>query len=106
MKRITQATENRIKAMKQSGNKYAEELDYILNNVIKGSAGCVGASIAEMKSWGIELDSAGQYRAIITNTTRGMSILYPDYIHTVDCLDLHYINLYDFNALVRAAAQA
>ena len=35
----------------------------------------------------------------------GLSILYPDYIRAVFCLDLHHIDIYDFNGLVKTLSE-
>ena len=102
MKNITMATENRIKKMAKENRLFAEELQHFLD-AIKGKIGWHGATIQEMKRHGVELENKYiQIRTVITNTVMGMGHVFNDHMNAVDTHDLEYVNIADFNKLVKA----
>lgn len=103
MKNITQATEKRIKDMIKRGHKYGRCLQQLLDDM-KGREGWLGGSISEMKKSGVELENNTQIHIWKSYAPLyfGLSHMFPDYLYTVDCCDLHYVSIYDFNALVKA----
>ena len=104
MKTITAITEKRIQQMKKDDHRYAECLAYILKE-IKCSCGCDGCTVAQLKKLGLELPNQTQINVYEMPEMNGLSILYPDYISAVFCLDLHYLNIYDFNGLVKILSE-
>lgn len=106
MTTITAITEKRIQKMQNNNNKFAECLSYILRE-IKCSCGCDGATVAQLKKLGLELPNATQINVIpiLMPEMNGLSILYPEYINAVFCADLHYLNIYDFNRLVKILSE-
>lgn len=99
MKNITMTTENKIKEMLKNNIKFASELNYLLDTM-KGRIGCQGATISEMKKWNEVVENENQINVIVTNVLMGMGVKYNEYINVVDCLDLQYTTIKDFNKLV------
>lgn len=104
MTTITATTEKRIQKMQKDNHKYAKCLAYILRE-IKCSNGCDGATIAQLKKLGLELPNATQVNVYEMPEMNGLSIVYPEYINAVFCADLHYLNIYDFNKLVKVVSE-
>ncbi len=103
MKYITQTTENRIMEMVKADHKYGVALLELLNEM-KGREGCYGASVKQMKDWGIRLDNATQISIpvfYLSNLYRGIGIVYSNLFHATYCADLHHADIYDFNELVK-----
>ena len=98
MKNITTTTEKRVIS---SDCKYAELLRYLLDTM-KSQVGCYGATVSEMKKWNILLDNATQINVIGSNELRGLCYKYNDYIRYVGTHDLSYVNIDDFNGLVKS----
>ena len=98
MKYVTTATEKRVK---NADCKYADILIYLLDEM-KCRYACLGASIKEMKGYGINIDNATQMNVNETNDMRGLCYIYNDYIRYVGTNDLSYVNIDDFNGLVKA----
>lgn len=103
MKAITQATEKRINDMVKRGHKFGAALKSALDEM-KSSIGWYGASVKEMKQYGVTLDNETQINLYRSDAPlwNGLTVLFPGYINASFCLDLHYGSFYDFNALVRA----
>lgn len=104
MKNITAMTEKRIQQMKKNDHRYAKVLEYILTE-IKCFNSCDDATVAQLKKLGLELPNQTQINVYEMPEMNGLSILYPDYISAVFCLDLHYLNIYDFNGLVKILSE-
>lgn len=100
MTTITATTEKRIRQMQKDNHKYAECLAYILRE-IKCSCGCDGTTVAQLKKLDLELPNTTQINVYEMPEMNGLSIIYPEYINAVFCADLHYLNIYDFNKLVK-----
>ena len=100
MTRVTQVTENRIKKLVKDNRPYGEQLEYILNTY-KGTRGCYGATITEMKKWNIELDNDFQIRLTICNTIRGMGVKFSELMNTAETHDMSHVTIKDFNELVK-----
>jgi len=98
MKIITTVTEKRVK---NATCKYAELLRYLLKTM-KCNNSCDGATVKEMKQWNIPLENATQMNVIESNELRGLCYTYNDYIRYVGTHDLSYVNIDDFNGLVKA----
>lgn len=90
--------------MRKEYHKYADCLSYILRE-IKGANGCDGATIAQLKKIGIKLPNATQINVYEMPEMNGLSIAYPEYLNAVFCADLHYLNIYDFNRLVKVVSE-
>lgn len=103
-KTIAAITEKRIQQMKKADHRYAKVLDYILTE-IKCTASCDGATVAELKKLNLELPNRTQINVWEMPEMNGLSILYPNYIRAVFCLDLHHIDIYDFNGLVKTLSE-
>lgn len=103
-KTIAAITEKRIQQMKKDDHRYAEVLAYILTE-IKCRECCDGATVAELKKLDLELPNQTQINVYEMPEMNGLSILYPDYISAVFCLDLHHLNIYDFNGLVKTLSE-
>jgi len=101
MTNITAVTEKRIQRMKKDNHKFAECLAYILTE-IKCANGCDGATVTQLKKLELKLPNATQINVCEMPEMNGLSIKYPDYMNAVFCADLHYLNIYDFNKLVKA----
>ncbi len=104
MKNITAMTEKRIQQMKKNDHRYAKVLEYILTE-IKCFNSCDDATVAQLKKLGLELPNQTQINVYEMPEMNGLSILYLDYISAVFCLDLHYLNIYDFNGLVKILSE-
>lgn len=95
---ITSATEKRIQT---TDCRYSDLLEYLLREM-KGRKGWDGATIKEMKKYGVTLDNATQIRVIGCNEMRGLCYLYNDYIRYTGTNDLSHVDIDDFNGLVKA----
>lgn len=104
MTTITAITEKRIQKMQKDNHKYAKCLAYVLRE-IKCSNGCDGATVAQLKKLDLELPNATQINVYDMPEMDGLSIIYPEYINTVFCANLHYLNIYDFNKLVKVVSE-
>jgi len=98
MKTITMATEKRVAT---ADCKYADLLKYLLQEM-KCRVGCYGASVKEMKNWNIELENETQINVVDSYELYGLCYLYNDYIRYIGTHDLSYVNIDDFNGLVKA----
>jgi len=98
MKNITAITEKRVI---NANCDYAELLKYLLDEM-KSQVGCLGATISEMKKWNIVLDNSKQMNVYKTNEMYGLCYTYNDYIRYVGTNDLSYVNIDDFNGLVKS----
>ena len=104
MKNITSITEKRIQQMKKDNHKFAGCLVYILRE-IKCVNGCDGATVTQLKRLDLELPNSTQINVYEMPEMNGLSILYPEYINAVFCLDLHYLTIHDFNNLVKVLSE-
>ena len=104
MTTITATTEKRIQKMQKDNHKYAECLAYILRE-IKCFYSCDGATVAQLKKLDLELPNSTQINVYEMAEMNGLSIIYPEYINAVFCADLHYLNIYDFNKLVKVVSE-
>lgn len=100
MKYITITTEKLVNEMVKNNQKYGKELQYLLD-AMKGRVGYYGGTIKEMKKHNETLDNTTQINVIVSNVLRGMGKQFEKYIYVVDCADLHYVSIYDFNKLVK-----
>lgn len=100
MNNITMVTENRIKKMLKQEATYSRALDYLLDK-LKGWYGYSGATIEECKQWGIMIDNCMQMCVIPDSELRGLCYNFSDYILLTECLDLRYVDIFDFNGLVK-----
>lgn len=103
-KTITAITEKRIQQMKKEDHRYAKVLAYILTE-IKCSESCDGMTVEQLKKIGLDLPNQTQINVWEMPEMNGLSILYPNYIRAVFCLDLHHIDIYDFNGLVKTLSE-
>lgn len=101
---ITAVTEKRIQQMQKDNHKFAECLAYILKE-IKCSNGCDGATVAQLKKLRLELPNTTQINVYEIPEMNGLSIAYSEYINAVFCLDLHYLDIKDFNRLVKVVSE-
>lgn len=106
MKSITQATENRIKAMVKSNHKFGEALQDLLDEM-KSREGWYGASIKEMKKAGYELENTTQIKVstYYEYLYNGLTCLFFDLFHATFTLGLHYATINDFNELVKVVSE-
>ena len=101
MKNITMATEIRINNMVKQNIEQAKALLYILNQ-LKSRSGWLGATIAEMKKYGYTIENDNQVKVYVSDIMRGMAVNFEELFNAVDCCDLHYVTLRDFNKLTLA----
>lgn len=100
MEYVTKATEKRISQMIKNGNKYADILLYLLNE-LKSRIGWFGGTIKEIEKYRYHVDNEQQIRVNESNILRGMGNKFEKYITVVFCEDLHHADIKDFNALVK-----
>lgn len=104
MEYITQATENRIRKMVKEGHAYGDMLEYILHE-IKGQMTYEEGTVTQLKKKGIRLYNKTQVNVYEDARMNGLAVKYPDLIGVVFCRDLHYLNIYDFNKLVKVVSE-
>lgn len=100
MKFITTTTETMIKKMVASESRFHRELNDLLD-AMKSRIGCYGATIKEMKKWGIRIDNRNQFKPYITNGIRGLGAVYQDLVIVAETHDLEHVTVRDFNKLVK-----
>ena len=100
MKYITMATEIRIRKMVKQHMEYANELQYILDE-LKCREHCMGATVTEMRNWDIRIDNANEVALLISAELRGLGANFENQISVVDCCNIHCVSFSDFNKLVR-----
>lgn len=98
MNNITAITEKRVMT---ADCKYSDLLKYLLNKM-KSQIGWYSASISEMKKYNVQLDNAKQMNVYKSNEMYGLCYTYNDYIRYVGTNDLSYVNIDDFNGLVKS----
>lgn len=103
---ITQITEKRIREMVKKGHKFGEALQQILDDM-KAREGWLGASIKEMKSYGVELENETQisvstYYQYLYN---GLTYLFYDLFYATFTLGLHSATITDFNKFVKVVSE-
>ena len=106
MKSITQATENRIKAMVKRDHKFGEALQDLLDEM-KSREGWYGASIKEMKEAGYELENTTQIKVstYYEYLYNGLTCLFFDLFHATFTLGLHCATINDFSKLVKVVSE-
>jgi len=105
MKNVTMTTEKLINEMIKNEAKYGNELQYLLNSM-KSRLGYEGATIAEMKKYNEYVSNESQIDIVVTNVLRGINVNFNEYINVVDCLNLQYATIRDFNKLVKACYES
>ena len=109
MNYVTIITEKRINQMMNdnltlNGSDYGQILNRLLNGLKKWSDWNDTISKAKESHIGIvnelQVNTRDMYERY-RNTLSGWSINYSSMISSVECWDLHYVNIHDFNALVK-----
>lgn len=109
MKNITQVTENRIKKMVREGHKFGECFAILLDDMKARIHSC-GLTVAEIKKYNydtpyLENETQIEFFKWYGPLYRGLEYAFPELIGVVDCLNLHYLNIYDFNKLVKLVSE-
>ena len=100
MEYITQATEDRIRKMVKEEHAYGDMLEYILRQ-IKEQTTYEEGTVTKLKKKGVRLYNKTQVSVYEDARMNGLAVRYPELIGAVFCRDLHYLNIYDFNKLVK-----
>lgn len=106
MKNITQATENRIKKMVKNEHRYGECFEYLLNKMKEMEGFSTSFTITEIKEYFdgeeyLKNETQVEFFKWDAPLLRGLEYAFPNMISVVDCLNLHYVNVSDFNKLVK-----
>lgn len=106
MKTITMISEKRIKELVKLNSNSGKVLAYLLNE-IKHRDGWGGVTMKEMKEWGkkTELSNETQIDVCEFPEFRSWDFRYNDIFTCVFSHGLHYVNVKDFNQLVRRIYQ-
>ena len=105
--KMMKATEKRVNALRKLENPTNEQklMIWAYDNIL-GGVGCMGATLKEIESWGIEVYADVQMNGhtAYVPEMNGLTIRFPDYIHYTDTHGLNCLTIKDFNKLVKAIA--